>query len=326
MRKSFYSIENVCDAKAGITALIFSDMTNVSGYGPGNLPPTPGNPPGYIDNSKVYSIGFERHTGILTKESRTNDGGSYNENLVSAFVPRSRSDVEELLKRQKNRFLSIVAIDRYGNQHVLYNALRDFRHTTGDKPGTRHGYSISFSAPDHFLLPSLAGNGDIDTAPPPPGGGGGGGDDDSGCCVTINPIQIAYTPLPTANANNRNQLVTTTNGTLYFIDGDGRGVLVNRPGPIYYEVQVAEGATDNFVTLPAWFPLPDPADYAAPTYDPVAEINRRMFVFLGSRGIAYEDIEGWYIDFGTNRAYFYTSIDGALLRFWVQEGIPPNPL
>lgn len=324
--KAYYSIGKVCGTKAGLTAIIYTDMTNISNYGPGHLPPSPGNLPSFIDSNKLYSISFERYSAELTKESKVNGGGDYDEIDVTAFVPRSRSEVEMLLSMMRNRLLFIIGIDRHGNQHLLYNAVRTYRHSTGSRPSTKHGYQISFNATGHYLLPSIAGNGDIETAPPLPGGGGGGGSS-SGCCVTVNPIGIAYTPTPTGNALNHNQMVTTTSGAVYFIDGDGRGILLLRPAPQYYVVQIsAAEVPPTSVVLPSWFWIPDPADYPAPTYDTQAEMSRAIQCIMATREITYDHADGWYLDYGTRTAHFNVPIDEAVISFYSHQDIKPRPL
>ncbi len=129
---------------------------------------------------------------------------------------------------------------------------------------------------------------------------------------------------------NLNQMVTTEDDTVWFIDRTGRGIIINRPAPRVYRVDIAEGAMGNFVVMPDWFPLPNPDDYLSPTYNTAQEIARRMQVYLAPRVLVWENdgdiYEGWFIDYGSRHVYFDTSIDGALLTFVGYSHIPAIPL
>ena len=319
---TFYSVPAVCDSIAGIRASIYSDMTNVENYGPGFLPPAPDTAPTFYDNDLLYSIAFERYSGELVRESQSDQGGDYAIHQLTFFVPKTRSEVDILLRRMRNRLMMAIGIDRYGNQHILFDARVSWRLTTGSKPGSRHGYFITFSATTHYLLPAIAGNGDIETAPPV---GSSGDSTSSDCCITINPINIAYTPAPTGNAFNNNQMVTTVNGSVFFIDGDGRGLIINRPAPRYY-VYDADGETFTDLVLPLDFPMPDPNDYPFPTYSEPAEISIRFWVKYGSRWLMYGHTEGFTLDFATHSVQFGAGVDGGTLEFYSYEGIDPRPL
>lgn len=323
MGATLYSIDKACGALAGLSAIIITDMTNVANYGPDSLPPAPGSPVTFTNNDLVYSIAFERGSGYFGTESASGQIGDYGISQLGGFVPLSRAVVEVLLRRMRSRPVLAIGIDRVGNQHVIYESRCIYKHSTGDRPGSKHGYSITFRGSTHYLLPSIAGEGDIATAPPiggvVPGGGG------SECCITIEPTNIAYTPAPTGNALNLNQIVTTLNGSVYFIDGDGRGIIINRPAPVYYQYD-ADESTITEVTLPMGYPIPDPDDYAAPTYDPQAEMSIRIWCKHGSRWLQYGHDEGFNIDYGTGKALFPGGIRGGVLEFYSFEGIPPRPL
>lgn len=323
--RPFYSTSKVCGSNASIKALIYSDMTNVSSYGPDRLPPAPGYPPSFVDSGKVYSIAFEKYTGEVRKDSATDQGGDYDQHIATVYVPRSRSEIELLLQIMRNRLLLVIAIDRYDNQHILYNARRSFHHGTGAKPGTRHGYEISFQSASDYLLPAIAGNGDIETAPPDPGEELD--TDNPDCCITINPVNIAYTPAPSGNASNHNELVRTANDTLYFIDKNGLSTIINRPAPRRTLIQVAEGETSMVINLPVGFPCPDPDDYAGPVYDTITEMSIRIWLKLGSRWLQYGHEEGFTVtDAATGEITCETSIDGAAIEVFVYQSIPPTPL
>lgn len=328
--QSYYSLAAVCDAFAGIKTIIFTDMNNVANHGPAFLPTAMGTPPSFTDMNKVFSISFERYTGSLSRDSVNGDGvGDYFVSTLQAFVPKSRQEVDELLNRCRNRYMCIVAIDRYGNQHLLFGARLSSKLSTGDRPGTRHGYTISITAISHYLYRSMAGTGDIETAPPIGGGGGGGGSDDTGsdaCCISVNPIPIAYVPAPSGNASNLNQLVTTVDGSVYFIDADGRGIVINRPPVITWSIQLPSGSATEFITIPMDLPLPNPDDYPVPIYHTQNEMNRRIWVKVGSRWLEYGHTEGWYMDYSPRRIYFNTSIDGAIIRIYIYQNIPPIEL
>lgn len=321
---TMYSIGEVCDARAGVKSLVFADMTNVVGYGPGDLPPGPGSAPTFTDNDLLYSIAFERHTGEAIRESGSDQGGDYASGRITIFVPKGRAEVDTLLRRWRNRLLFVIGIDRYGSQHIISDAIASWRYTTGTKPGTRHGYEISFSGYMHYIISPIAGDGEISTAPPVGGGSGSGSSSD--CCISIQPIAIAYTPALTGNPNNHNELVTTPSGAVYFIDSAGRGICLNRPAPRTMTFQMTEGSTATYVTVPSDFWIPDPDDYPVPTYNSTHEVSRRLLVKLGSRWLEYEDTEGWYMDYATRRIHFNTSIDGALIRLYSYRDIAAIPL
>lgn len=325
--QSYYSLAAVCDAFAGIRTIIFADMGNVSNHGPAFLPTAMGTPPSFSNMNEVFAISFERQTGSLQRDSVNGDGvGDYFQSTLQCFVPKARQEVDELLSRLRNRLVCAVALDRYGNQHLLFNARVASKLTTGDRAGTRHGYTITITAISHYLYRNMAGTGDIETAPPIGGGGGGGGTGSDDCCISINPIPISYIPAPSGNANNLNQLVTTVDGSVYFIDKDGRGIVINRPPVITWSIHLPSGSAATFITIPMDIPLPDPDDYPVPFYDSNAEINRRLWVKLGSRWLEYEHTEGWYMDYATRRIYFNTSLDGAFIRIYIYQNIPPIEL
>lgn len=319
-----YSIGKVCDAYSGITALVFSDMTNVASYGPEFLPPAANTPPSFTDTDLLYSIAHERYTGEVTRESVSGQGGDSARYQVSIFVPKSRTEVDTLLRMWRNRLLCVIGIDRYGSQHILYDAIASWSHTTGTRPGTRHGYTITFTAPSHYILLPMAGSGDITTAPPV-GGGGSGSGGSSDCCITIAPLHIAYTPAPTGNGMNLNEIVTTPNGSVYFIDSTGRSVLLNRPAPRYYTVDLGETDVAE-VTLPLDFPLPDPADYPDPTYDPQAEMAIRIWCKVGSRWLQYGHAEGFTVDAATHKVLFTSGYMSGTVEFYSYQEIPATPL
>lgn len=329
MSGEYFSIGKVCGPRANLKALIFSDMTNVDNYGPEYLPPSPNTPVQFKDINKVYSIAGERYSAGFSAESSTYQGGDYSVGTISMHVPKTRAAMDLLLRRMTNRLLCVIGIDYHGTQHVLYDARRSYSKGTGDRPGSKHGYNLRFNAPCHYLLPSIAGDGDIESAPPI-GGLGPGSTSDSDCCITINPVNIAYTPAASGNAFNHHQLVTTISGALYFIDGDGRGILIKPADPMVYVYDVPEGSVAVSVAIPGRYPLPDPDDYPSPTYDVREEISLRMAVKLGSRWIDYEapddDSDGWFIDFGSRNVYFRTSIDGARLEFYFYQDIKPRIL
>jgi len=319
-----YSLSEVCAARAGLRAIVFSDMTNVLGYGPGDLPPGSGTAPSFTDTDQLYSIAMERYTGEASRESGSDDGGDYATGQIRCFVPLSRSEVDILLRRWRNRLLLVIGIDRYGTQHVLADAIASWRHTTGARPGTRHGYEITFSAPLHYIRQPIAGDGEIATAPPV--GGGGGSDPGSGdCCITIQPIQIAYTPAPTGNVSNLNEIVTTQNGSVYFIDATGRAIILNRPAPRYYFFD-GDGVDVDEITLPLGFPVPDPDDYPLPTYSEQDEMSIRLRVKLGSRWIQYGHEEGFTVDYASRKVLIPTGTRGANAEIYSYEGIPARPL
>ncbi len=324
MKPPIHSIAAVCDARAGLQAIIYADMTNVDGYGPGSLPPGPNTAPSFFDTDLLYGMAFERHSAESSRESGSDDGGDYDSGQIRCFVPLSRSEVDLLLRRMRSRLLFVIGVDRYGAQHILHDALVSWRQTTGTRPGTRHGYEITFDAPGHYLIPAMAGSGDITTAPPI--GGGGGGDVGSGeCCISIAPISIAYTPSPTGNALNRNEIVTTPNGSVYFIDSTGRSIILNRPAPRYY-IFNGDGVDVPEVTLPLDFPLPDPDVYPLPIYSEQDEISVRVHVKMGSRWLQYGHVEGWTIDYGDHKILIAGGTMGANIEVYSYEDIPARPL
>ena len=318
-----HSISEVCDAHAGLRGVVFADMTNVVGYGPGDLPPTPNSAPTFTDTDKLYSIAFERYSAEASGETLSDQGGDTTRLTIRCFIPKSRFEVTSLRRLMRNRLLFVIGIDRYGTQHVISDAIATWRQSTGTRPGTRHGYEVTFTGIEHYIIPSIAGDGDINTAPPVGGGGGDEGGGDS-CCITINPTQIAYTPAPTGNPNNRNQMVTTPNGSVYFIDNDGRSIVLNRPAPLYYQADTA-GLILSSITLPLSFPIPNPADYAGPTYDEQAEMSIRLWIKHRSRWLHYDHAEGFTVDHGDNQVLFPDGVTGAV-EFYLYQEIPPRPL
>lgn len=323
MSTALYSIGQVCAALSGIRAVVFADMTNVGSYGPGFLPPAPGTVPSFNDTALLYSIAYERYTGEVSSATDFDQGGVSETWQLSIFIPKSREEVTRLLRLMRSRLLIVIGIDRYGSQHILYDALASWRHATGARPGSRHGYEVTFTAPGHYILPGIAGTGDITTAPPV---GGGSSDPGSGdCCISIQPTPIAYTPAPTGNALNLNEIVTTANGSVYFIDSAGRSVILNRPAPTYYYWD-GDGVDVDEITMPMAFPLPDPADYPLPTYSEQDEISVRLWVKKGSRWLQYDHPEGYTIDYATGKVLIPGGTGGANLEFYSYEGIPPRPL
>ncbi len=320
---ALYSVAKVCDALAGVTSVILSDITNVANYGPEYLPPAPNTPPSFLDTDLLYSIAYERYSGEITRDSTFDQGGHAAVHQVSIFVPKGRSEVDVLLGRMRSRLMMVIAIDRYGSQHILYEALVTWKYSSGTRPGTRNGYQISWAAPSHYILPAVAGSGDISTAPPV---GGGSSDPGSGdCCITIQPTNIAYTPAPSGNALNNNEIVTTLNGTVYFIDSTGRSIVLNRPAPSYYQHDLDESSVTE-ITLPDSYWIPDPADYAAPTYDPQAEMSIRIWCKYGSRWLQYGHPEGFTIDYATHKALFPSGLIGGVAEFYTYQSVPPIPL
>lgn len=319
----YYSIPKVCGTLSGLRALLYTDMTNIVGHGPGSLPPVPGNPPDFNSADEVYQISIQKFSGIVSRESGSDDGGDYVIGRVTGFIPKTRRQVDTLLRRMRNRYFAVIAVDRHGLQHLLFNARGSYKHTTGQGPGEPHGYSITFTAPEHFILPSVGDTGTpvyidpIDPIPDP--------EPAADCCVEIKPIQIAYTPLPTGNETDLNLFVTTQDGALYFIDHNGRSVVINRPAPLYYSIQVGD-TSDGWVVIPDEYPLPDPDDYPSPTYDTQAEISRRLMVINQSRKVAYDHDEGYDIDYATRRVHILTPIAGAFLEFYFHQRITPIPL
>ncbi len=298
-------------------------MTNVLGYGPGSLPPGPNTAPEFVDTDQLYAIAIERFSGEASRESASDDGGDYATGQVRGFVPLSRTEVDILLRRMRNRLLFVIGIDRYGSQHILHDAIASWRHTTGTRPGTRHGYELAFDAPSHYILPPMAGEGEIVTAPPV---GGGGSDPGSGdCCITIAPLTIVYTPTPTGNESNLNQIVTTLNGSVYFIDSTGRAIILNRPAPRYYYYD-GDGLDVTEITLPLGFPIPDPADYPSPTYSEQDEMSIRLRVKIGSRWLQYDHEEGYTVDYAAGKVMLPSGTRGANVEIYSYEGIPARPL
>jgi hypothetical protein len=323
MSGALYSIGRVCDALAGIRSFIYADMTNVANYGPGFLPPAPNTPPSFTDMDQLYSIVTDRYSGEASRESAADQGGDYARHQVRIFIPRSQSQVDTLLQRWRNRLLCVIGIDRYGSQHILYDAIASWRHSTGTRPGTRHGYEITFTATSHYILPAMAGSGDITTAPPVGGSGGSPGSGE--CCITIAPLSIAYTPSPTGNAMNLNEMVTTPTGAVYFIDSTGRSILLNYPAPKYYTVDLGETEVDE-ITLPMSFPLPDETDYPDPTYDTYGEMSIRIWCKVGSRWLQYGHPEGFTIDADTHKAHFPAGYISGTVEFYSYQGYPSTPL
>lgn len=320
---NLYSIGNVCGAEPGLKSVLFTDMENLSGHTPGSLPLAPGAAPSFVDTDLVFSVAFNRFSAVIDSESRRSQGGDYVLQNLRLFVPRSRLVVSELLRRLRSRKVMAIGIDHYNNQHIMFDALASYTHTTGAKWGDRHGYFITLSAYSYFVNPSIAGQGDIPTAPPDPTDPP---DPPSGdCCITINPIPIAYTPTPTGNAYNLNQLVTTPNGSLYFISSTGAAVIVNRPAPRYY-IGNFDGVNVTEFTLPAGFPLPDPDDYPFPVYDEQAEISVRLFIKYGTRYLDYDRPGGFTINHAANKILVPSGIRGGNIQVWSFEGIPPRPI
>lgn len=318
----YYSIDAVCGSLSGIRTLIYTDMTNVIGYGPGSLPPAPGTPADYVSSAAVYQIAIQRYSGTVGRESGSDNGGDYVISRISGFVPKTRREVDTLLRRFKNRYFAVIGIDRHGMQHQLFNARASYRHTTGTAPGEPHGYQITFTAPEHFILPAVGGEGipgytdPVDPVIPEPA---------TDCCAEIKPIQIAYTPLPSGNVSDLNRFVTTPTGAVYFIDHNGRGVLLNRPAPRYYFWD-GDGVDVTEIILPDDFPLPDPADYALPTYSEQDEISVRLRVKMGSRWLQYDHPEGYTIDIATHKALIPGGTRGANFEFYSYQDIPRRPL
>lgn len=320
---TYYSIAKVCGTLSGLRALVYTDMANVLGHGPGSLPPTPGTPPDYSDTGAVYEIAIQRYSGQVSRDSGSDDGGDYVISRVTAFVPKTRREVDTLLRRMRNRHFAVIAIDRHGSQHLLFNARASYKHSTGTGPGEPHGYQITFTAPEHFIMPSVGSEGipstadPVDPVPPP--------EPSVDCCVEIKPIQIAYTPLPTGNVSDLNLMVTTQNGSVYFIDHTGRGILLNRPAPRYYFFD-GDGLDLTAIILPDDFPLPDPADYALPTYSEQDEMSIRLRVKMGSRWLQYAHDEGFTVDHAAHSILVPGGTRGANFEFYSYESIPPRPL
>ncbi|HZV71647.1 MAG TPA: hypothetical protein VFG10_18980 [Saprospiraceae bacterium] len=298
-------------------------MSNVVGVGAGYLPPAPGTGFTFVDVDKIYSFSYERRSASYTISSATFSGGDFYRSVASCFVPRMRMEVETLLMRMRNRPVFAIAIDRYDNQYYLYDAILRWGGSTGDTGPAKNGYNITFNAVCDYLYPGMSGSGDIPTAPAPPGGGGGG---EEVCCVSIYPTNIAYTPADTGNALNLSQMVTTIDGSVYFIDYTGRSVLLSRPSHTYYKIDVPDGYTLPYVTIPVGYPLPDPGDYPDPTYDTQMEISRRMLTKQGPRWLSYLHPEGYYIDFSTRRAYFESELANSRCEFYFFDKILPIAL
>lgn len=298
-------------------------MDNVIGVGPGFHPPGIGTGYSFVDTSKVYSLTHQRKSGNYTITSANDKGGDYYTSQVVCHIPRGRQQVETLLSRLRNRPVMVIVVDKYDNQYFMYDARCTWTFATGDTGPVRNGYNVTFRSVSDYLFPGMAGSGIIDTAPPPPVGGDSG-DGSHECCLTIAPLAIAYTPTPTGNTLNLNQVVTTQNGSIYIIDYTGRSILIGRPGPKYYRFNADGLGVLTTITLPMGFPIPDPDDYINHT----DEIPRRFFVHYGGRWLIYTHGEGFNIDLDTNpgQVLFPDGINGGIVEFYSFEGIPAIPV
>lgn len=230
MNCDFRTLEKLCQgAIGGLKMIYFTPSSNVTSL------PT-GLETGeriWNDADKVYSIAFKKGSArYQERPNRNNAGQSWTQNLTCS-IPGAREEVERLIITLKNIRCHVFYTDNTGFTRYLYNVWLKSGYDSGGEKSQANEYTFTFSREYDRSTYAIAGNINPDVAP------GGGGDDppevDDSCCITVNPVALGYVPATSGNANNRNELVTGSDGSIWFIDNDGRGFCFSRiPGD--YEV------------------------------------------------------------------------------------------
>lgn len=290
MSQPLLAIPKICTTSAGISSIVMTLPANIA------TPPTTSINAtlDFIDPDAVFSIAFTRSTARFRENARTGPGGDYYESELSAFIPKRRIEMETLITRLRNRRVHGIYIDRNGNQFIVWNARFFHQYDSGDRPGTREGYSISLNASNIRDVPIISGNEEL---PEPPGPS----DPPESCCITINPLALPSPPPPSGNTQYLSQIVSTIDGTVYFIDKNGLAIALGRPAPGYFTVLVPDGVT-NFISAPPEVELPDPADFPFPTYNVQVEMSKRVWVKRERTWLIYGT--DFNVDFAQQRINF----------------------
>lgn len=305
------SIPCIRNTQSGIHAIVIFTPENVASSVTSGVAQTIT----FNDTDQVYSIAFTSGSARFNEEARSGDGGDYYESTLSAFIPERRIEMETLIRSLRNRRVHAIYIDRNGRQWVHWNTRFFYQFDSGDQRGTKSGYTIQFKTKNVKRIPIISGNEDLPTPPPPNTGG-------DSCCITIEPSPVVNPPTPTGNTENLNKIVTLSDGTPYFIDKFGRSVLLGRPAPVYIRIPTTPDGLLTEITLPSGT-IPDPADFAAPTYDERIEMSRRVFIKSSSRWIAYDPPQpytgGWTcnIDQNGDHIYFDEPPRGAFIEIYI---------
>jgi len=220
----FQEIEKIFCNKGGIHFLKITTIDNFLLDGTVN------------NDQQIFDVEFRTFTGKYNETSSISQAGSSSSQVLTFFIPRKRFAIEHLIKQTYNRKIAIQGIDRNGDVHTILSARMTYEYSSGENKPDSNGYSFRFEgktikkpffAALSFIL--FGDNGFTpgnDTNPEIEDPDGGNPTSDDICCITINPAQLDYVPGETDNANNNNEIVTGSDDNIYFIDKDGRGVLL----------------------------------------------------------------------------------------------------
>lgn len=306
MSQSIFAIPKVCATQSGVEAVVFTLPSNIA------TPPTTAlaTTLDFVDPDEVYAIAFSRNTAKYTMRTRADRGGDIYEGTLQAFIPRRRVEMDTLMFRVRNRRVHAIYTDRDSNQRIVWNARALIDYTSGDRRGTPNGYTIRFNHVHAGHVPIISGNEDL---PLPPGGG----DQPESCCIIINPSALGYYPPPSGNVANLNKVVTAPDGTVFFIDKNGLAIVLGRPAPDYFSVQVPDGET-QYIATPVGITLPNPADYPFPTYIEAAEMSKRIWVKRERQWLKYQ--QDFTVDFAQQRIYFnYPYPDDEFIEVYIYQ-------
>ena len=278
MSYDFFDINRINCNLPGLKSLHIFDPSNLNGRPMGQADEID-----FLDDAKVYSISFERSQGSFEETAKRSEHGDYYEHVVKFFVPKRRIEMETLITLLRNRRVHAIAIDRNNTQSMIWRARFTYKFTTGSGTSA-NGYSCILSASSIRNAPSLAGNLTLPTT-----------NNGEMCCITINPVQLAYVPPPTGNTENLNKMVTASNGATYFIDKDGLALSIGSPMPVR---QPFTNVSATFVHVTAAL-LPDPTDTIN---NPPDFIAAKVWVKVDTTFLTY--LEGFYIDYVNQRIYF----------------------
>jgi len=314
--QALLSIPKVCQTIGGIQAMVIFETSNLTEI----PPPSIAAALSYADPSKVYTIVFERNSARYTEQSRDTTGGDVYDFNLNAFIPKRRAEMETLISALRNRRINAVYVGKDGYQGLVWNARFRYKYDSGDKPGARNGYSISFTGTHLRQLPVIEGSATLPDPCAGSGGGGGGG----GCCVVINPVPLDYIPSPTGNAANRNEVVVALDGNIYLIDDNGNSIVLGGLPPRYYRIQ--HPGTTPYIVVPLSRPLPDPADYPFPGYQVNNEISKRLWVKRNTLWQVYNVDYSIAFVSGEQRLYFTPWINSDMVEVYVFSYPKTTPL
>lgn len=211
-------IVRACQGPGGIRSIFLTPEDNFTG----SIPIGPNtNEIIWADPERVVGIGFRKRNARYRKRSESSVFGTSEGNTLEFSILRGRIEVEDFISTWVGRRLHAYFVQNSGLARYQWSAKLSYTYDTNLALNEADEYIFRLNGTSTYGSGAYAGKLTID-----PGAGeeSSSPDPEEDCYPKVNHTPLSYIPDPTGNQHNRNEIVTAVDGTIWFIDKEGRAL------------------------------------------------------------------------------------------------------